>query len=493
MSTLEKNRDPISPSFLFFAIAFLGALYALQMKVTIFDEPYLAKFIDPNTGVEIVADPKLGLIESIVSGPIRLEFNFKSCKNSNVVRLFVGTHGIDSTSRLPAQWKILTKGESGDWRPSGADLTSSGFKNGHWYSYPIQSPSCIKDMAFDVNSITGSNILRIYQVQLYKLPFAAEFSPTFDVVASSLTGFFGLITKLLLPIPFDPAMLMALVAVFSFDIGIRGWRDSMFYRVLIARSASTNRDIVCTLLSIFGLLAIATTIFSFGIDFLTKYIKPVVAGWVGVNSVAINTGSALVDVFLLLLIITFFDYWLHRIVHMNRFWPLHRFHHSATEFNGITVFRNNPALFAFEPIIKLWPAVLFPVAPHLSAYWGTALFLFWFHQVVTHSNVDWSFGWLGRWLLVSPALHKIHHSSNPDHYNKNYGNLFIIWDRIFGTYLSLPSQTIVLGTSPEDEYMNRKWVFEEWALDTINLIRLVLRLKRAADNDSIFNAIRRPG
>ena len=43
-------------------------------------------------------------------------------------------------------------------------------------------------------------------------------------------------------------------------------------------------------------------------------------------------------------------------------------------------------------------------------------------------------GWIGRWVLVSPVAHRIHHSDLPEHHDRNLGHVFIIWDRIFGTW-----------------------------------------------------------
>jgi len=91
-------------------------------------------------------------------------------------------------------------------------------------------------------------------------------------------------------------------------------------------------------------------------------------------------------------------------------------------------------------------------------------------QIVNHSDFDWTYGWIGRWLLMSPGMHKVHHSNNPEHFNKNLGNLFVIWDRLFGTYQDVPSQPVALGLLGEDGKLSEHWTVVEWALDIKHLL-----------------------
>ncbi len=48
-----------------------------------------------------------------------------------------------------------------------------------------------------------------------------------------------------------------------------------------------------------------------------------------------------------------------------------------------------------------------------------------FYQLLVHTNVTWTWGWFGRWVLISPAAHRLHHSTNPEHYGKNLSVLTI--------------------------------------------------------------------
>ncbi|NEO52610.1 MAG: sterol desaturase family protein [Okeania sp. SIO3B5] len=57
-----------------------------------------------------------------------------------------------------------------------------------------------------------------------------------------------------------------------------------------------------------------------------------------------------------------------------------------------------------------------------------------FYQVFLHTETIPKLGWFEGKLLNTPASHRVHHGCNPNYLNKNYGNMLIIFDRIFGTY-----------------------------------------------------------
>jgi len=74
---------------------------------------------------------------------------------------------------------------------------------------------------------------------------------------------------------------------------------------------------------------------------------------------------------------------------------------------------------------------LFPLAP-LTFF--TVMGIREIGQLLTHSGLPWSWGWIGRWVLTCPAGHAILHSAEPRFYNKNFSPTFVFWDRLFGTY-----------------------------------------------------------
>jgi sterol desaturase/sphingolipid hydroxylase (fatty acid hydroxylase superfamily) len=63
-----------------------------------------------------------------------------------------------------------------------------------------------------------------------------------------------------------------------------------------------------------------------------------------------------------------------------------------------------------------------------------------------HSHIWLSYGPVLEHVLISPAQHHVHHSMNPKHYNKNYGEVFAIWDLMFGTlYVLRAHEDLVFG------------------------------------------------
>jgi sterol desaturase/sphingolipid hydroxylase (fatty acid hydroxylase superfamily) len=82
------------------------------------------------------------------------------------------------------------------------------------------------------------------------------------------------------------------------------------------------------------------------------------------------------------------------------------------------------------------------------------------HQLLIHSNITSSWGILGKYLLVSPAAHRLHHSINPVHFNKNYGNTFIFWDRLFGSYHK--TEVVLELGIPNNNYNKKSLVTDLW-------------------------------
>jgi hypothetical protein len=96
----------------------------------------------------------------------------------------------------------------------------------------------------------------------------------------------------------------------------------------------------------------------------------------------------------------------------------------------------------FLPLLFL-ALVTEPVAAKPGA--GTALFALFavyiayrcfirVNQYLCHSNLTTGYGWIGRWLLVSPRMHRLHHAVAPEYHDKNFTFDLVIWDRLFGTY-----------------------------------------------------------
>ena len=128
--------------------------------------------------------------------------------------------------------------------------------------------------------------------------------------------------------------------------------------------------------------------------------------------------------------IDFIFYFFHRLSHRTRFlWAIHMSHHSSEEMNFAVSFRQawfGPVakfpFFMALPLIGLDPTVI-AVAGVVSTLWG----------IVGHTQIIGRLGPL-EWVFNTPSHHRVHHGANEAYIDKNYGNLFIIWDRLFGTF-----------------------------------------------------------
>lgn len=139
----------------------------------------------------------------------------------------------------------------------------------------------------------------------------------------------------------------------------------------------------------------------------------------------------------------FAGYWMHRWNHtINFLWNRHIIHHSSEEFNLSCALRQSiSVIFSFFNILLI-PAALFGVPTHVIAIIAPLhLFAqFWYHTTL----ID-KMGFL-EYFLVTPSHHRVHHAMNEQYLDKNYGQIFIIWDRIFGTYQpELPEVPAVYG------------------------------------------------
>ncbi len=125
----------------------------------------------------------------------------------------------------------------------------------------------------------------------------------------------------------------------------------------------------------------------------------------------------------------FIYYWDHRISHETRFfWASHVNHHSSLEFNLSTALRQPWT--AFQTAFFVGLLALMGVSPALIVMSGALNLIY---QYWIHTEVIERIGSLEA-VLNSPSHHRVHHGSNPQYLDKNYGGIFIIWDRLFGTF-----------------------------------------------------------
>ena len=127
----------------------------------------------------------------------------------------------------------------------------------------------------------------------------------------------------------------------------------------------------------------------------------------------------------------FAGYWVHRIQHTtNIFWNAHIIHHSSEEFNLACALRQSISVFFKLFTFFLLPAAFLGVPVEvISIVAPLHLFIqFWYHT--QHIG---RMGFLEK-VIVTPSHHRVHHAINPAYIDKNYSQVFIIWDKLFGTF-----------------------------------------------------------
>jgi sterol desaturase/sphingolipid hydroxylase (fatty acid hydroxylase superfamily) len=128
----------------------------------------------------------------------------------------------------------------------------------------------------------------------------------------------------------------------------------------------------------------------------------------------------------------FFYYWFHRLQHEWGFlWAQHKFHHSEESLNATTTNRHHwleDLLRVF--FIALPMSIAFDLKP---AGAGLVTFIIGLWPVFIHANLRLPLGPLSR-LVAGPQVHRIHHSLEARHLDRNYAAFFPLWDVLFGTY-----------------------------------------------------------
>ena len=179
------------------------------------------------------------------------------------------------------------------------------------------------------------------------------------------------------------------------------------------------------------------------------------------------------------IVLDFAGYWVHRIDHkINFFWNSHIVHHSSEEFNLACALRQSISSFVKLFSFLLIPAALLGVPAIVIA---TVAPLHLFAQFWYHTRHIGSMGFLEK-ILVTPSHHRVHHAINKEYLDKNLGQIFIFWDKLFGTFQQeLPGVQPVYGiTRP----------VKTWNPVKINFQHMWLLIKDAWHAKSIKDKLR---
>ncbi|AKM08142.1 sterol desaturase family protein [Pelagerythrobacter marensis] len=179
-------------------------------------------------------------------------------------------------------------------------------------------------------------------------------------------------------------------------------------------------------------------------------------------------------------------YWVHRTGHRVRwFWASHVNHHSSQHYNLSTALRQTwTGAFTLGFAFKL-PLVLAGFHPAMIAICAgfNLIYQFWIHTE--------AIGRMPRWfeaVMNTPSHHRVHHATNPRYLDRNYAGVFIVWDKLFGTFEpERAGERIRYGIVRQLGSFNLLWsVFHEW-------IGMLGDIRRAPWRHKLSYLLREPG
>lgn len=129
------------------------------------------------------------------------------------------------------------------------------------------------------------------------------------------------------------------------------------------------------------------------------------------------------------------NYVSHRIFHsVGLLWRIHKVHHTETDLDLTTGFRFHPLEGILSQACQLVVIALMGVPPSAVIFVSLAVVV---QDFFTHANLRFpeTADRFLRWLIVTPAMHRVHHSDQMKEQNGNFATIFSVWDRLFGTYV----------------------------------------------------------
>jgi sterol desaturase/sphingolipid hydroxylase (fatty acid hydroxylase superfamily) len=181
----------------------------------------------------------------------------------------------------------------------------------------------------------------------------------------------------------------------------------------------------------YGFLTLNTIIFGAVVSMAYEGTHKLYAAWVPITKLRLLAGQPFaVQAVVGLLLGDSTQYLAHWIRHkVGPLWHIHAVHHSETDLNPAAHFRNHP----FDPVAASLIRYL-PVTILGGSVW-TGTFLFYFETLwgtFVHSDLPIGFGPL-KYIFVTPPFHRIHHSIEARHWDKNFGEYLVVWDWLCGT------------------------------------------------------------
>ena len=175
-------------------------------------------------------------------------------------------------------------------------------------------------------------------------------------------------------------------------------------------------------------------------------------------------------------------YWMHRMHHeIKILWATHSVHHHGEDFNLATALRQTSTGWLWKWVFYL-PMILIgvPAEVFISVAGVNLVYQFWVHtKHIGHLGI------LEK-IFITPMNHSVHHAKNKEYIDANYGGVFIIWDRMFGTYIAeLPDVKPVYGTVTPLNSFNPIWAnFQIFS----NMFKDSLKTKKFRDKLKVWVA-----
>ncbi len=201
-------------------------------------------------------------------------------------------------------------------------------------------------------------------------------------------------------------------------------------------------------------------------DVLTTGAFFYVFSWIHQHFALFSIPSTIFTWVFLFLLTDLLWYWYHRFGHeVNIFWSAHVVHHQSEDYNftvsaRITVFQAiaRGIFWSFLPLIGFEPSMIVILLLIHGAY-----------PFFTHTQLVGKLGWAEK-IFVTPSHHRVHHSSNPAYLDKNYGDVLIIWDKLFGTFVE-EEETPVYGLTTPLKSHSFLWQHFHFLLELIVAVK----------------------
>ncbi|WP_299621818.1 sterol desaturase family protein [uncultured Tenacibaculum sp.] len=155
----------------------------------------------------------------------------------------------------------------------------------------------------------------------------------------------------------------------------------------------------------------------------------------------------------------FVYYWNHRIAHESRlFWASHVVHHSSKKYNLSTALRQTWTG-GFYTFIFWLPLVFIGFHPAMIIFQMSIslLYQYWIHTELIDKMPKWFEA-----IFNTPSHHRVHHATNPQYLDRNHAGIFIIWDKLFGTFEAEDEKPVYGLVTNIETYNPVKIAFKEW-------------------------------